>query len=264
MEDVEAPEENLVEQEVLESDSEQVQVAPDESTESESDAPQQEEDEREERNARNWRRANEKRKYLERKLKEKDEQMEKLLQAVSIQQQAPMAKPEEIDELDSIGDEDYIPKGQISKLVKREAERIRQQARQEVQQELQQREQERWKDKLCAKYSDFEDVVNLDTLDLLEQEDPEMAATIAELKDPYKVGLQTYKYIKAMGITNKVSGHRQKKEVAKKLKENSKTLQSPQVYDKRPLAQAYKLTEEDTATLFEEMYGAAQKAGFGY
>ena len=172
---------------------------------------------------------------------------EELIRAVS-KPQAP--EPVEVDELDTVGDEDFIPKGKISKLMKREAKEIRADVRKEIEQELHKREQSRWKQRISQKYPDFEDVVNLDTLDLLEQEDPEMAETIAELKDPYKVGLQTYKFIKATGLSDRVGTMRRGREVETKIKENAKTVQSPQVYDKRPLAQAYKVTEAEKTALY--------------
>ena len=239
--------------------SEQPEVAPQETTNSEEATPQV--DEREETNARNWRRANEKRRLLERELKKRDEQIEELIKAVAKPQ---VKEPETVDELDTVGDEDFIPKGQISKLVQREAKKIRDEARKEVESELHKREQSRWKQRIQEKYPDFEDVVNLDTLDLLEQEDPEIAETIAELKDPYKVGLQTYKFIKASGLADKVGNMRRGREVDNKLKENAKTVQSPQVYDKRPLAQAYKVTEAENKAIYAEMMHAAAQVGSGY
>ena len=57
-------------------------------------------------------------------------------------------------------------------------------------------------DRLNRQYSDFSEVVNPETLSILEEKEPELAATIADLKDPYKIGVQSYKYIKAMGFQN--------------------------------------------------------------
>lgn len=252
--------EGVVREEEPQEVSEQSEIATQETTSSKSEVLPPV-DEREEINTRNWKRANEKRKQLERELQRRDIQIEELIKAVG---KSTTSEPVEIDELDTIGDEDFIPKGKISKLVQREANKIRQETRKEVEMELHKREQSRWKQRLESKYPDFDDVVNLDTLDLLEQEDPEMAESIAELKDPYKLGLQTYKFIKASGLSDRVGSMRRGREVETKLKENAKTVQSPQVYDKRPLAQAYKLTEAEKTSLYAEMMSAASQAGSGY
>ncbi len=114
------------------------------------------------------------------------------------------------------------------------------------------------------KFSDFEDVVNPETLELLEQQDPELAKSIADVGDPYKIGLQTYKYIKSMGLAEKVPGSRRSKEVEKKIEQNQKTVQSPQAFDKRPMAQTFKLTEAMKNELYKEMVEAARLVGNGY
>ncbi len=69
-------------------------------------------------------------------------------------------------------------------------------------------------------YPDFSDVVNPDTLALFEEQEPELAATIADSKDPYKMGIQSYKYIKALGLVSKAPEARHAKEVDKKLEKN--------------------------------------------
>lgn len=245
-------EENIVQ-------SEQPEVAPQESTESQVKETHKVE-EQEDTNARNWRRANETRKRLEQELKKKEEQLEQLLKAVTKQQQPP-----EVDELDSVSADEFIPKGKIEKMWDKREKRIREQTREEVERAFQEKEKARWKEKVREKFPDFEDVVNVETLDLLEQQEPEVAENIADLKDPYKVAIQSYKYIKAMGLTSdKVSVSKRHREVEKKLDENKKTIQSPQVYDKRPLAQAYKITDADHKALYKEMMEAAGQSGFSF
>ena len=51
------------------------------------------------------------------------------------------------------------------------------------------REAERFHERLRSKYSDFDDIVNSETIALLEKKEPELATTIADLQDPYKMGL---------------------------------------------------------------------------
>ena len=71
--------------------------------------------------------------------------------------------------------------------------------------------EDQFMDRLNRQYSDFSEVVNPETLSILEEKEPELAATIADLKDPYKIGVQSYKYIKAMGLS-KTATEEQKRE----------------------------------------------------
>lgn len=247
--------ENTVDQTI---ESLQPEVAPQESTEPAKEAPQV--DQREEENARNWRKANEARKRLEQELRKRDEQIEELIKVVSKKPE----QPPEVDELDSIAGEEFIPKAKIEKLWEKRERKLREDSKKEIEAAFQEREKARWKDRIREKFPDFEDVVNVETLSILEEQEPDVAETIADLKDPYKVGIQSYKYIKALGLTNKVDTSKRQREVEKKLEENKKTLQSPQVYDKRPLAQAYKITEADHKALYKEMMESAGLAGFSF
>lgn len=213
----------------------------------------------ENRQERNWKALNRAKEDLERKLRMQEEIMEKLLKAKTPD------PVQEIDEYDAISDEEFIPKGKVKGLVRKEAEKIAESiARREYEKFAKQQEQSQFLDKLQRQYSDFNEVVNPETLAIFEEQEPELANTIAESKDPYKIGIQSYKYIKALGISQKAPEVRRVKEVERKLKENEKTIQSPMTYDKRPMAQAFRLTEAEKTKLYEEMTQFASQAGFGY
>lgn len=205
---------------------------------------------------RNFKAVRERQKELERDLKMQREINEKLLQMAQANQ--PKA-PEEIDELDSISDEEYVPKGKSKRLVKKEVEPLRREI-EELKQQLNRRDKVEQFNGLKRQFSDFDEVVNNETMALLEETEPELANTIADLKDPYKIGVQTYKYIKALGIHGKVPESKRLKEVDQKLANNAKTIQSPLASDKRPMAQAFKLTNEEKSKLYEEMTGFARLA----
>lgn len=166
-----------------------------------------------------------------------------------------------VDELDSIPDEDYLHKGHVKKLLQKEREEARRIAQEEVKKTLQEQEKSQFMVKLKGKFSDFEDVVNPETLSLLEEQDPELAKSIVEIGDPYKMGMQSYKFIKSMGLAKKVPEARRAKEVEKKLEQNEKTVQSPMAYEKRPMAQTFQLTEKHKQELYNEMTKYAQMAG---
>lgn len=214
------------------------------------------------RQEKNWREMRKQREELIRKTKMQEELIAQLLTAQ--QQVSQQSKAPEVDELDSVPDEDYIQKGQVKKLVRKAEERAAQIAKQETEKLFQQREQSQFMDRLKKQFSDFDEIVNPETLSLLEENDPDLANTIAELKDPYKIGLQSYKYIKALGISEKAPSARRVKEVEKKIEQNAKTVQTPQAFDKRPMAQAFQMTEADKKKLYSEMMHYANMSGGGY
>lgn len=238
------------------------QVVPDQQTDNHEVEQQQNQIKAEEdRNDRNWRAVRERQKELERELRMQKEVNEKLLAMAS--QIAP--KQPEVDEFDQIGDDEYISKGKVNALVHKKAAKIAEDiAQRKVEEAFKQRENLNFLDNLKRKYSDFDDVVNADTLALLDANDPELAQTIADLKDPYKMGVQSYKYIKALGLSDKVPEARRTKEVEKKLEKNAKTIPSPQAFDKRPMAQAFRMTESEKTELYKEMMGFASLAGSGF
>lgn len=203
---------------------------------------------------RNWKEMRRVNKELERKLKMQEEAMGMLLSQKAVQQHPPV----EVDELDSVPADDYIPKGQVEKLVSKRAAKIAQEA---VQKALQEKDKADFHNKLKGRFSDFDEVVTPETLELLEQQDPELAKTIVEIGDPYKMGLQTYKFIKSMGLAEKAPQHRRAKEVDKKLEQNAKTVQTPQAYDKRPMAQTFQMTAAMKQDLYREMNQYASLAG---
>jgi len=182
-------------------------------------------------------------------------------QAEVIEQLKQQLTPKEVDEFEGIDDDEYLPVGKVKQLVEKKARAIVQAETQKI---LQQREQANFLDKLKKQYGDFDDIVNQETLAILEKQDPDLAETIAGLQDPYKIGLQSYKYIKALGIADKVPQARRVAEVEKKLEKNAKTIQSPQAYDKRPMAQAFKTTDAERAAIYKEMMEYASGSGYSY
>ena len=237
------------------------QVVPDQQTETHEEQPQIQSNEVLDRQERNWKAVRERQKELERELKMQRDMNEKLLAMAA--QATPKAP--EVDEFDQIGDDEYISKGKVNALVHKKAAKIAEDiAQRKVEEAFKQREQLNFIDNLKRKFSDFDDVVNAETLALLENNDPELAQTIADIKDPYKMGIQSYKYIKALGLSDKVPESRRLKEVEKKLEKNAKTIPSPQAFDKRPMAVAFKLTEAEKTELYKEMMGFASQAGSGY
>lgn len=215
--------------------------------------PQVSIDDRQERNWREMRKSQDELRQLARS------------QAEMIAQLKAQLSPQEKDEFDSINDEDYISAGKVKKLIEKKASQIAEKAAKEhAEQFIKQQEQSQFLDRLKRQFSDFDDVVNAETISILEKQDPDLANTIAEMKDPYKIGLQSYKYIKALGLAEKAPVVRRAAEVEKKLEKNAKTVQTPQAYEKRPMAQAFKMTEAEKTALYREMMEHAKGSGYSY
>ena len=214
---------------------------------------------RQEADERNWKAMRIKNAELEKQLRMREEMMDKFLQSQANNQQAQKQEP---DEFESIGADEFIPKGKVEKLVERKAQQYAEEiARREVEKHFKSQSDSQFLDRLNRQYSDFSEVVNPETLSLLEEREPELAQMIAEVKDPYKIGMQSYKYIKAMGLVQKAPENRRQKEIEKAIEKSDKAIQSPMAFDKRPIAQAFKLTDAMKKDLYREMHGYASMAG---
>jgi len=199
---------------------------------------------------------------LERELKQLREAQMQIMQAQLANQQP--VRQQELDEFDKIGDEEFIPLGKVKKLTEKNTQKVLKNAEdlvdKAVERRLKKMQDDQFMDRLNRQYSDFSEVVNPETLSILEEKEPELAATIADLKDPYKIGVQSYKYIKAMGLSKAATESRREKEIDKAIAKQEKAVQSPMAYDKRPIAQAFKLTDAMKKDLYREMHGYAALA----
>lgn len=201
---------------------------------------------------RNWKAMRQRQKELEVEIQRRDEMLDRVLKSQNNQTVQQVEDPEDLDD-------DIIPAGRVKGIARKAVQPLEKKIH-ELEQKLAQQEQQKLLGSLRTKYSDFDDVVNVETLELLEKQEPELAATIAQLNDPYKMGLQSYKYIKALNVVENVPDARRKKEVVQKMEKNAKAVQSPQAYDKRPMAQAFKESAADKSRLYEEMMHYAGKA----
>ena len=198
---------------------------------------------------------------LERELKQLRETQMQIMQAQLANQQSVRQEP---DEFDKIGDEEFIPLGKVKKLTEKSTQNVLKNAEDFVDKAVERRfkklQDDQFLDRLNRQYSDFSEIVNPETLSILEEKEPELAATIADLKDPYKIGVQSYKYIKAMKLSETAKDVRREKEIDKAIEKSEKAVTSPMAYDKRPIAQAFKLTDAMKKELYREMHGYAALA----
>lgn len=236
--------------------SEEIEVAP---HETDHDVSQQDDNPinadaqaREDANDRNWRAMRQRHKEMETAIQQRDQMIDKLLNQQPKQNVQVIEEPEEPDD-------DYIPAGKVKGIARKTVQPLEKKI-QDLEKKIAQQEQDKLINSFRSKYSDFDDVVNAETLQMLEKNEPELAATISQLGDPYKMGLHSYKYIKALGLVDQLPDARRKKEVAQKLEKNAKAVQSPTAYDKRPMAQAFKASAVDSRALYDEMMFYASQA----
>ena len=128
----------------------------------------------------NWSETRRKMEQLERKSREQEELIARLSQ-----------KPEEPEE--HLSEDDIMTVGQFRKLAEKDVER-------RVNQKLKDYEERTVDDRLKAKFSDYEQVVTTENIELLKQNDPELALSIHRLADdPYSQRIAAYKLLKKSG-----------------------------------------------------------------
>lgn len=204
---------------------------------------------------RNWRAMRQRQKEMEYELKQKNEMLERLMQMQQPKQAIQAKEEPEVD------DADYIPAGGVKGIARKTVQPLEKKI-QDLEAKIAQQEQQKLIGSLKSQFPDFDDIVNVETLEILEKTEPDLALAIASSNDPYKMGIQSYKYIKALGLAETLPTARRAKEIEKKIEKNAKTVQSPLAYDKRPMAQAFKSTAADKKRLYEEMmFYAGQASG---
>jgi hypothetical protein len=187
----------------------------------------------------NWGEARRKMQDLERKsqdLERKSQEQDELIRRL----QTP--KHVEEDDLKNLTDDDIVTVSQAKRLA---TDIIRQ------------REMSTLEDRLQSKFHDFQDVVSRDSIEDLRRQEPELAASLASMKDPYQQAIAAYKLIKRVG------GRDQMTLEQKKATENRSKPQSVNTITKNSaIGNAHMfengLTKELKAQLYKEMCQAAK------
>lgn len=195
----------------------------------------------------------------------KSQLQEELIRQLMTAQQTQTPTQAKESALQRIKGQDYISANDFEEVLKEQKEEMKREL-EELKKQSEQQKIATQVANLKKKYEDFDEVVNPDTLALLKETDPESAEAIDSIKDLHKAALMAYKAIKASDLLEKVPDARRSKEVEKKLEQNKKTIQSPQSFEKRPMAQAFRMpeTKQEKQALYTEMMNLAQLAGGGY
>lgn len=156
----------------------------------------------------NWAEARRRMQELDRQNKEMQEQITRL-------QPANRAQPEE-DELDKLSDDDIITKAQAKKLAMRMAKSAAIEA-------IRERDASTVDERLGLKFPDFGEIVTRENVELLKQNEPELALSLVHIADPYSQGVAAYKLLKRLGI-----GEEMKKPIEKDSKDRDKAMKNSQ------------------------------------
>ena len=187
-----------------------------------------------------------------RKMQELDRQNEEMKKQLTQMQQP---KSNEEDELDKIADDDIVTKGQVKKLNQKQAKLIAEEA---IKAYVASTVDER----LQAKFSDFADVVTKENIELLRQQEPELAMSLYHNPDPFGQGVAAYKLLKKVGIGEESVANKLDRERA--IKNSQKPVSVNAVTKSSALGEAHKfengLTKELKGQLWAEMKQAMKGA----
>jgi hypothetical protein len=196
---------------------------------------------------RNWKETRRKMQELERRAKEQEELITQL--------KSPMRAPQD-DELDKLGDEDIVTKGQAKKLAAKMAEEIASRV-------IKERENATVEDRLSSKFQDFNQVVTRENIELLKETEPELAMSLAQNTDQYSQGVAAYKLLKRLGIGEEVAKE-PVKEKQKAVANSQKPLSVNAVTKSSAIGNAHMFENGLTPELKKSLYEEMQKARKGY
>lgn len=191
---------------------------------------------------------------------------EELLQRIMAQQNGTNhsgGSVQEEDFIQEISRDEYVAGEKVAKALKRQEEKFLKQL-EEVKNTYASQKQNSLFNELKREFPDLDEVVNPETLALLEETNPRLASSIAKSNDAYSIAIQSYEYIKAKGLHEKFKPSKRASETDRKIEQNKKTVQSPHAFDKRPMASAFAMSDQQKKELAAEMYRCASQVGMGY
>ena len=193
----------------------------------------------------NWAEARKKMHELDRQNRE----MAEKLQSLEKQKVAPPVD----DELDKMSDDDIMTKAQAKKMAERMARKVAEDV-------IKQRDASTVDERLANKLPDFADVVTKENIELLKQNEPELAMSLYHIPDPFQQGVAAYKMLKKLGIGAEVIKSQEKE---KAQKNSQKPVSVNAVTKQSAIGNAHLfengLTPELKAQLWKEMQEARKQ-----
>ena len=189
----------------------------------------------------NWGEARRKMQDLERKAQEQDELIRRLQGSKQAQ---------EDDDLKDLTDDDIITVSQMKRLTRRVV-------REESENIYKQKELSTLEERINQKYPDFQKVVSRDAVEQLKSDEPELAASLSSMQDPYQQAIAAYKLLKKLGGRDELT-----LEQRKALENRSKPQSVQTVTKNSAIGNAHMfengLTKELKSKLYKEMCDAAK------
>ena len=192
----------------------------------------------------NWSEARRKMEQLERKSREQEEMIARLQQP----------KEEADDELNNLAEDDILTVSQARKLATKMAKQVANEA-------IRQREALTVDDRLRSKFSDYDQVVTTENIELLKQNDPELALSLQRLSDdPYAQSIAAYKLLKNTGYGAPVKSAAPTLEKKKALENSQKPLSVNTVTKQSAIGNAHAFENGLTPDLKKQLWADMQKA----
>lgn len=188
---------------------------------------------------------------VRKQLKERDDYIRNLqteMESLKSEFQKSRSPAQEEPDLD---DDDFLTKKHMMKYAEQIADK-------KYEEKMKAYEQQNFKQRAKQTYPDFDSVVTTENLQRLEEEMPEIAAVISDTKDNYKMATGAYKAIKS--LLKATSPQKEIEDSKKALEKNKKEPLAAAAVDRRPIAQAARLTDKDYQELWQEMQHYASKA----
>jgi hypothetical protein len=237
-------------------------VAPPETEASHGLSPQEEQPEQEKSWVNQLRRERSEFKRRAEDAERRAEMNETMLRTLSSNQSFQQKQPVEEDFLAEIEKEEYVAGSKVAKGIKKLQAQFESKL-QEIDKKYQSRAQDDAINDLRREMPDLDDIVNHETLKMVERINPKLRQTWVGKSD-YDIYLNAYPYIKHSGIMDKFQGERSSMQLERKIEQNKKTVPSTQSLDKRPIAQAFsvaRLSQSELSDIHKEMEHCASMVG---
>ena len=170
---------------------------------------------------------------------------------------APKPTPER-DELETMSRDDIPTFGQVEKLVENRAEK---KAKKIVEETFKELAKQQLPHLTKAKYSDFDQILTKENVELFEQQEPELASQCGKSDNPWE---STYRLVKKFIVEPKTSkSNSAQAQTAQKIDENlSKPASVNSAAKKGPLSNANAWGNLDKNELYKEMVHSAAQSSF--
>ena len=201
---------------------------------------------------RNWRAMRESQEQLRQEVEREKFKRQLLEEEFAKRHQAVPQTQEE--ELPQLSPDDWLTVDQHQKLTRKQMQEVVEQA---LAKERAKRAAEDLPNRIKSKYQDFDAVVSEENVNKLKAQEPEIAAALGQISDPYAQAVAAYKYIKTLVPTIDPAVEASKQRIAANAQKPGSAGAAPS-----PLSQAGAYDRGPTASekqrLYQEMLAAAR------